>query len=202
MWQTAEQVDSSLDMCKSESKKREAIKIQLRFRKIVLQQEADDALFKFSAKGQGQFNSQILRSNLMKLIKSAGEIELSVSSLTGKTIDHRFKENDGKFNSYRGKIISQVPGFPEWFNVVYNNEPDVVYSYNLTEDMRSKSAINTLCTIICVKYVNVFCYCGYYLPYAQNDISGKRVSHYACIGQGDKVKTQEPAGVTPLSYTV
>ncbi len=57
----------------------------------------------------------------------------SASSLTGKAIEHRFIEN-GKNKLYKGRVISYVPGFPDWFNVVYNDEPGVVYSYKLSED--------------------------------------------------------------------
>ena len=137
LWQTETQVDSNLESLRSESQKREALKAQLRFRKTVLLQEASETLFRFSAKGKGQFTSQVLRTNLVELIKSAGEIESSPSSWAGKMINHRFKESNGKYKCYKGKIISQVPGFPEWFNVVYDNEPDIVYSYNLTEDIEN-----------------------------------------------------------------
>ena len=37
----------------------------------------------------------------------------------------------------RPMIISQVPGFPEWFNLVYDKEPGIVYSYKLSEDLEN-----------------------------------------------------------------
>lgn len=116
LWQTEKQVDSVLSSIKS---KRVAIKAQLRFCKTVLQQEAsNETLYKFSSKDKGQYTAQVLQANLMKLIRAAGEREISTSSLTGKTIMHRFQESDGTFKSYEGRIISQVPGFHESFNLV------------------------------------------------------------------------------------
>lgn len=34
-------------------------------------------------------------------------------------------------------MISQVPGFPDWFNVVYTDEPshEIIYSYKLSQDI-------------------------------------------------------------------
>lgn len=80
----------------------------------------------------------MLRCNLLKLIHAANITPSSASSLTGKRIKHKFQESNGKFKNYKGHIISQVPGFPEWFNIVYDNEPNIVYTYNLTEDIANK----------------------------------------------------------------
>ena len=57
-------------------------------------------------------------------------------NLVGKRIDHQFTE-DERLVTYSGKVVSTVPGFPEWFNVVYDNEPDVVYSFKLLEDLKN-----------------------------------------------------------------
>ena len=54
----------------------------------------------------------------------------------GKRIDHQFTE-DERLVTYSGEVVSTVPGFPEWFNVVYDNEPDVVYSFKLLEDLKN-----------------------------------------------------------------
>ena len=70
----------------------------------------------------------------MKLIAAAGNIETSASSLVGKLVKHRF-EDKGKLRFFKGRVISQVPGFPEWFNIVYDKEPGIVYSFKLSEDM-------------------------------------------------------------------
>ena len=36
---------------------------------------------------------------------------------------------------YTGKVIGQVPGFPHWFNIKYDDD-EAVYSYKLVEDYR------------------------------------------------------------------
>ena len=53
LWISIAQVDSCLDGMKSETQKRAALKAQLRFRKVVLQQEAPEPLLKFSTKDKG-----------------------------------------------------------------------------------------------------------------------------------------------------
>ena len=50
--------------------------------------------------------------------------------LVGKRIDHTFDNN-----TYIGTVISVVPGFPNWYNVHYDDDP-AVYAYNLAEDYR------------------------------------------------------------------
>lgn len=133
LWQSIIQIDSCLDGIKSETQKKKALKAQLRFRKVVLEQESDSA-YKFSSKERGQFDSSALRDNLVTLIHDADAKETPSSSLTGKIINHRFETN-GKYKFYKGRVISQVPGFPEWFNVEYTNEPGIIYSYKLSEDI-------------------------------------------------------------------
>ena len=135
LWQSVAEIDSCLEGIKSETQKRAALKAQLRFRKTVLQQEAPDSVYRFSSKERGgQFHSQLLRDNLVKLIHVANDKETSPSPLTGKVVKHRFEAN-GKQKIYKGRVISQVPGFPEWFNIVYTDEPDTIYSYKLSEDI-------------------------------------------------------------------
>ena len=145
LWQSVEDVDKHLQEATSESKKREALKAQLRFRKTVLQQlyPANKDVYKFSKKGEGQFNSAKLSSHLIQLITAthltshSDSCNSSLSSeetiLVSKRIDHQFIE-DGEVVQYSGRVVSQVSGFKEWYNVVYDNEPDVVYTYKLMED--------------------------------------------------------------------
>ena len=141
LWQSTSQVDSMLDSIDSETKKREALKIQLRFRKAVLNQAdvPDNSVYKFSSKEKGKYNSRMLRENLYKLIEAASntEIQAEASSLVGKAITHRFQDAKGKLTLFKGRVISQVPGFPEWFNMCYDKEPGIVYSFNLTEDVKN-----------------------------------------------------------------
>ena len=97
----------------------------------MLQQKAPDAVYKFSSKEKGQFSSSILRDNLVTLIHDANTEEMPASLLTGKIIKHKFESN-GELKFYKGRVISQVPGFPEWFNVVYNDEQEIYVYYSLT----------------------------------------------------------------------
>ena len=139
LWQSVADVDHKLFTLHSETAKRKALQTQLKFRKIVLQQAHNDKeVFTFSKKGVGQFNSSRLRSNLLKLIDASESEVLSHSvdiyQLVGKIVDHMFIENEQEV-TYQGKVISQVSGFPSWYNVVYEKEPDIVYTFNLDEDL-------------------------------------------------------------------
>ena len=146
LWLSLEDIDRSLEQCSSETQKREALKSQLRFRKAVLQQKypSDKDIYNFSKKGYGPFNSQKLRANLIKLIQAAhltssdSETNEAPGELlfVGRQIDHAFLV-EGKLQRYRGKVVSQVPGFGEWYNVVYNEEPGYVYTFKLMEDYRN-----------------------------------------------------------------
>jgi hypothetical protein len=134
LWQSIAQIDSCLDGMNSESQKRVALKVQLRFRKTVLQQQAPAELYRFSSKEKGQFTSNVLREHLVQLVQGIDQSQTTESSLTGKVIKHRFEEN-GKQKFYQGRVISHVPGFLQWFNVVYTNEPDIIYTFKLSEDI-------------------------------------------------------------------
>ena len=142
LWISAQQVDSALRAMKSETQKRTALKAQIRFRKVLLKQApTNESTYKFSSKEKGQFTSETLKDNLLSLIQVhdvATEHSSSMSScnLEGKTIKHLF-EVDGKQKTFTGKVISQVPGFPEWYNVVYTKEPDVIYTYKLEDDIQN-----------------------------------------------------------------
>ena len=54
-----------------ETQKRAALKVQLRFRKTILQQEAPESLYRVSSKEKGQYNSELLRANLIHLLAQA-----------------------------------------------------------------------------------------------------------------------------------
>ena len=152
LWLSTEEIDKNLEQYSSETQKREALKAQLRFRKTVLQQifSSDKDIYNFSKKECGQFNSQKLRANLIQLIQAAHSISDKSTNpqstqytpaagellLVGKEIDHSFLV-DGKLQQYKGKVVSQVPGFGEWYNVVYDEEPGYVYTFKLLEDYRN-----------------------------------------------------------------
>lgn len=147
LWQSVEEVDASL-ISMTRTQRVTALKVQLRFRKNVLQQvHPDKTVFQFSDKSSGTYSATKLRDNLARLIEAAqsesescdsrtrGMEELQ-SSLVGKRISHDFLEDDTVVQ-YTGTVISQVPGFPEWYNTVYDNEPDCVYTFQLLDDYSS-----------------------------------------------------------------
>ena len=57
-------------------------------------------------------------------------VPISSHPLTWKNIKHKFDDRIW----YNGKVISQVPGYPAWYNVVYEND-ESVYSYQLRTDL-------------------------------------------------------------------
>ncbi|XP_038063169.1 spindlin-3-like [Patiria miniata] len=56
--------------------------------------------------------------------------------LVNKRVHHRFETDQGT-KWWRGKVISQVRGFPSWFNIAYEESPDTVYTYQLLEDLEA-----------------------------------------------------------------
>jgi hypothetical protein len=75
-------------------------------------------------------------------------IDLRISStarapiLVGKKVQHTFNEG-----THNGKVISTVPGFPDFYNIIYDSELDskgnitdttAIYTYRLLDDYRAK----------------------------------------------------------------
>ena len=93
--------------------------------------------FQFSEKGK-QYSVDQLCSNVKKLINSALESRSTCTQenqdvvFVGKKVIHYLEENSVR-KPYRGRVISCVPGFPQWFNIVYENEQGV-FVYKLQED--------------------------------------------------------------------
>lgn len=71
---------------------------------------------------------------MLELIKSTLICEttekevVGIPLLVGKTVDHKFRDQ-----TYRGKVISVVPGFPMWYNIQYEGD-QAIYAYNLHVD--------------------------------------------------------------------
>ena len=114
---------------------------QLKFRKVVLKQKCDDSkVFNISRSVDGKqkrLTIEEIKANLMSLIPAAA-MDATCESvhgapetphLVGKRINHTFE--DGK--RYRGRVISVVPGFPDWYGVVYQGD-EAVYTYKLLDD--------------------------------------------------------------------
>jgi hypothetical protein len=136
LWQTEHQIKEALGRIDSDQEKKEALKWQLKFRRFVLEQKhKDKAVFNFSKKGL-DFSLEQLVENLKKLLDEAlkgpcnERTRRDTPLLVGKRISHTFEDG-----SYLGKVISIVPSYLDWYNVVYDND-EAVYTYKLLEDYR------------------------------------------------------------------
>ena len=130
LWQTHRDIVTALSKEKSKSAKLKALKAQLNFRKKVLEQRHPDKdVFAFSSKGK-QLSVDELVSNLKKLLSTAPLQDKHAAenqqSLIGKTIRHKWCNEDGVEQWYTGHILSAVEGSTEWFNVQYDGEENVL----------------------------------------------------------------------------
>ena len=152
LWQTEDAVLKKMDECDSDSEKFRALSKQLRFRQEVLQQDPKGIrdVFVITRKNNNMHKNKPwheLKDNLIILINSAAAVDSSqtvsksaqekrtIPLLSGKTIQHRFTGQEGENTTWIGRVISQVPGFPSWFNVIYEND-ESVYSYRLIDDYK------------------------------------------------------------------
>ena len=121
LWQTEEEVHSEISSVKAVKQKLYRLKQQIKFRKLVLQQEYDDpSVFRFS-KNKKQFPVSVLMANLVKLVNATSDPEPEAAIIVppeyendqfaqnpelivGKTIYHTFVEQQ----TFKGKVISQV----------------------------------------------------------------------------------------------
>ena len=140
LWQSREQVDEKLGAIKTKKDKVKALKVQLDFRKKVLEQSHSDKDIFFITKQSKQLPVEVIYENLCKLLSSAqlvitpGTLSTNCQSLIGKEIHHRWKDQDGEERWYKGKVLSLVPGTTEWFNVKYDGEDDIL-TLNLLLDI-------------------------------------------------------------------
>lgn len=146
LWQSTDDVGQQLSKL-SQSQQILALKAQLRFRKHVLQQRhSDKNIYKFSDKCSGNFSVPKLQENLLRLVQSAQShphpdtTDGTTCKMAGRRVVHYF-DIDGKRKAFQGKVISQVPGFPQWYNIVYDEEGDYVYTYQLMEDYNNGDLI-------------------------------------------------------------
>ncbi|WAR22430.1 hypothetical protein MAR_016404 [Mya arenaria] len=151
LWQSQAEIDQMLASYETNQQKIQALKTQLKFRRQVLCQVPEnksDFNITKSVGGQKRKNLTVeeLTNNLKLLVQRAivkdRESDEQVHMLVGKKIKHRFKEtvveNGEKVDVlkwYTGKVISQVPWFREWFNVLYDNDPAVYTLRHLPTDL-------------------------------------------------------------------
>ena len=153
LWQSEQDMDLALQEIGKEAEQKKSIQAQLKFRKEVLKQKFEDIkVFNVSRQVDGKSKKLTLlemKSNLMKLIVAAAEGNTSeVMSrrpsqplLVGKYVEHTFA--DGK--KYKGHVISVVPGFPAWYNILYDGD-EAIYSYKLQQDYRDGDLRIVPCT--------------------------------------------------------
>ena len=151
LWQSHTEIDNMLGSYDTLTGKKEALKSQLRFRKEVLQQVTEDkTLFSYTKKEdtgdkRRQLTFKELSANLKVLVHQAavrsGTEETHM--LVGKRVKH-FQIADGERTPYLGKIMSQVPGYPDWFNIVYDDDEDSVYTYHRLDEDFEKGDIEIL----------------------------------------------------------
>ena len=147
LWQSAEQIKEGLNRLTSEKEKRDALESQIRFRKNVLKQKhTNKKIFNFSYKNANEKYVKLtlkqLESNVKALIEDTlGEETVETKShgvplLVGKSVKHQFKEGESNLKAYKGKVISVVPGFPNWYNIKYE-EDEAIYAFNLVQDYKN-----------------------------------------------------------------
>ena len=139
VWRTDQDISSNLAKMTNESKRKEALKTQLRYRQCVLQQSFPDKSVFFFSKGGKQLSSAVLAENLTKLTATmpgpSSEIEIvyNPSLLVGMQIHHRFLDEDGNLEWYNGVVVGRSNETE--FEVVYSDE-DEVYEFDLLADYR------------------------------------------------------------------
>ena len=152
LWECSSVADDILRSITKTTEKRKALIAQLRFRQNVLKQYVKDKkIFNASVKGKA-LSIEALTENVKKLIEEAASKDVSeniqqrssrMPILVGKKIRHTF--NEGTFTA---KVISTVPGFPDYYNLIYDSELDsegnatdttvIIYTYRLLQDYRAK----------------------------------------------------------------
>ena len=143
LWQTSERVDSSLEEIDTIKEKVRALKSQLHFRQKMLEQEPSvKSLYFFTTldeitKKRRNLTVAELSFNLKVLLneavhRSVPEEESCPALLVVKHVTHHFS-TEGVQRSYAGLVISRVPGHPEFYNIKYDDDPNI-YTYKLMED--------------------------------------------------------------------
>ena len=127
-----------MQQLKSAKAKRDALKLQLSFRKKVLEQHYDDkSVFVFSHNKKPHSHSQLL-SNLLKLLPterqplSTDQFVHNPELLVNKRIDHLFDSDEG-LQWYKGTVLEYFKDSQN-YRVVYDSE-DTEYFLSLLEDL-------------------------------------------------------------------
>ena len=140
LWSTKDEVLAGLEKIATKTAKKDALKLQINFRKKVLCQTSDDqTVFQFSH-NRKVFSDYQLMQNLFKLLSlncdqqalTIVDVQRDPDLLIYRQIEHQF-DCDGKLLWYKGTVLSFDKGTKE-FRVLYDNE-DEEYTFPLLEDL-------------------------------------------------------------------
>ena len=159
LWQTRQKVNTVMDSIPNtnagNNERHTALKKQIKFRRQILHQHIDGDKKFFSDNGKPKPWQQI-RDHLFKFIDAAQSVtegqsvqttvaheeSVAIPLLVGKTVKrymHNEIEDGGiELVPYTGKVISQVPGFPEWFNIYTTKIDGVVCPPNISETVAGR----------------------------------------------------------------
>jgi len=140
LWTTKDEVLAGLDSIMTKKAKKDALKLQISFRKKVLCQTSDDqTIFQFSHNRKVFTDTQLMQ-NLFKLLSlnydhqalSIEDVQKDPDLLIYRRIEHQFN-CDGKLTWYKGTVLSFDKETKE-FRILYDNE-DEEYKFPLLEDL-------------------------------------------------------------------
>ena len=142
LWQSKQKIEEGLAKLKTKKEKVAALKLQLDFRKKVLEQKHIDKTLFFLTKNKRQLTIVEISENLCQLLdctarsilEGSDAIVKNCESLIGKQIYHKWKDVDGEEKWYKGQVLGLVPGTSEWYNVQYDGENEIL-SLNLLVDI-------------------------------------------------------------------
>jgi E1A/CREB-binding protein len=147
LWINRTEIEDGIDAFVKQAKKKEALKLQIKFRhKVLGQTHPNKDVLKFSH-NRRPFSVDQLKNNLLLLIDEDEDLEPSLDTslnnedymqhpahLVGKRIQHRFKVGR-KYKWYNGIVLHMHPSTKE-FEVKYDGEDDAC-CYALLEDIES-----------------------------------------------------------------
>ena len=141
LWTSRSEVEEGLSKLKTATLKRDALRLQINFRRKVLgQTHTDKNVFLFSHKGK-QFAPVQLTHNLIRLLPLEQEPKQPLNTtvffqkpelLVNKRIEHLFETDDGP-QWYRGTVLGYSKESQE-YQVLYDREEEE-FVYPLLEDI-------------------------------------------------------------------
>ena len=142
LWTTKHEALAGLDKIVGKKAKKDALKLQISFRKKVLGQTSDDqTLFQFSHNRQVFTDTRLLQ-NLYKLLLNYDHQTLAITDvqrdpelLIYRQIEHQFN-CDGQLVWYKGTVLSFDKETKE-FRILYDNEEEEC-SFPLLEDLEKE----------------------------------------------------------------